>query len=170
MWYLFLDTTKVLYICVKLQDMKKQKPIAPKVNEPLNDRVEEAFVLYNATAPINFNSYALKELSYKSFKSILDLNVFTIAEWAALLQLSERTFHRYAKDNLSFNGILTERIELIHTLILEGLQLFGTQFKQWLQSAPYSLAGKKPIQILYTQEGILEVYKLMKRMQHGVVA
>jgi uncharacterized protein (DUF2384 family) len=114
--------------------------------------------------------YMATELAYKDFKTILDLNVFTIAEWASLLQLSERTFHRYAKDNLSFNAILTERIALLQTLINEGLRMFGTQFKSWLNSEPYSLFGKKPIQILYTQEGILEVYRIMKRMQHGIVA
>jgi uncharacterized protein (DUF2384 family) len=116
------------------------------------------------------NNYLSTEMSYNSFKNILDLNVFTIAEWAGFLQLSERTMHRYAKENLSFNGILTERINLLHTLITEGISLFGSKFKAWLNTEPYSLFGQKPIQILYTQKGISEVYKIMKRLQHGIVA
>jgi putative toxin-antitoxin system antitoxin component (TIGR02293 family) len=148
--------------------MKKHKEykdieIEPSIlNEPLIDTG------YTISEPIN--NYYSTELSYNNFKKILDLNVFTIAEWAALLQISERTMHRYAKENLSFNGILTERINLLHTLIKEGIALFGTQFKAWLNTTPYSLFGKKPIEILYTQIGILEVFKIMKRMQHGIVA
>jgi uncharacterized protein (DUF2384 family) len=151
--------------------MKKliKKPIDSKLSIEEQSFILEPSVLYLSNTSIS-DKFIAHELSYKNFKSILDLNVFTISEWAALLQLSERTFHRYAKDNLSFNSILTERIQLLHTLVSEGLKLFGSNFKAWLNSEPFSLFGKKPIQILYTQEGILEVYRIMKRMQHGIVA
>lgn len=153
----------------------KKKPTLNKAyptTEPEIHMIGEANTSYEyvSVQDNSLNNYSAIELSYKEFKKILDTNVFTIAEWAALLQLSERTFHRYAKSNLSFNAILTERINLLNTLITEGLQLFGANFKNWLNSEPYSLFGQKPIEILFTQKGIVQVYKIMKRMQHGIVA
>ncbi len=109
------------------------------------------------------------EMPYNAFKKILNTNIFTIAEWASFLQLSERTFHRYAKENLSFNALLTERIQLLNMLIEEGIGLFGTNFKEWLHSTPYTLFGAKPIEVMFTQRGIIAVYQMLKRLQHGVV-
>jgi uncharacterized protein (DUF2384 family) len=132
--------------------------------------VEESIVVYGAPKLDTSNKFEATELPYHHFKLILDLNVFTIAEWAGLLQISERTMHRFAKEDLSFSGILTERIELLHQLIKEGIHLFGPNFKAWLVSKPYNLFGKMPMNLLYTHLGIMEVYKIMKRLQHGIVA
>jgi uncharacterized protein (DUF2384 family) len=132
--------------------------------------VEESIVVYGAPKLDTSNKFEATELPYHHFKLILDLNVFTIAEWAGLLQISERTMHRFAKEDLSFSGILTERIELLHQLIKEGIHLFGPNFKAWLLSKPYNLFGKMPMNLLYTHLGIMEVYKIMKRLQHGIVA
>jgi uncharacterized protein (DUF2384 family) len=158
-----------MYICDKLHAMKKVKNYDAQDVTIENNIVSESAIAYETT-PNAVYSYMVTEMSYNNFKTILDLNVFTIAEWANLLQISERTMHRFAKENLSFNGILTERINLLHQLIKEGISLFGPQFKAWLNSTPFNLFGQKPIFLLHTHLGILEVYKIIKRMQHGIVA
>jgi uncharacterized protein (DUF2384 family) len=109
-----------------------------------------------------------KELSYKKFKAIMDKAPFTLSEWAALLQLSERTLLRYAKDGQAFNSILSERILALEQVINEGVAFFASNFKDWLYSTPYSKAGKRPMDYLYTHKGIEEVYHTIMRLQVGV--
>jgi uncharacterized protein (DUF2384 family) len=150
--------------------MKKQKVIKIYESIEVDNIVSEPAVLYETSKVPNIYKYLATELSYNNFKLILDLNVFTIAEWASLLQISERTMHRFAKENLSFNGILTERINLLHVLLKEGISLFGPHFKAWLNSEPFNLYGQMPINMLNTHIGIVEVFKIMKRLQHGIVA
>jgi uncharacterized protein (DUF2384 family) len=150
--------------------MKNLKPKNSFEDKMDSNIVEESIVFYGTHKLNTTNKFASTELPYHHFKLILDLNVFTIAEWASLLQISERTMHRFAKEDLSFSGILTERIQLLHEIIKEGIHLFGPNFKAWLFSKPYNLYGEMPMNLLYTHLGIVEVYKIMKRLQHGIVA
>jgi uncharacterized protein (DUF2384 family) len=109
-----------------------------------------------------------KVMPYKSFKKVLDKGPFNLIEWASLLQLSERTLQRYAKDQISFNTILAERIHFLSVLIDEGHALFGDSFKQWLHSKPVLFKSKTPYDYLFTHDGITFVFKTMKQMQLGI--
>lgn len=113
----------------------------------------------------------VKNFTYKDFKKILDKAPFTIGEWADMLFISERTLHRYAKDNSSFNGLQIERILLLEQLIDTGNELFGKEgFKTWLQSAPFSLDSDRVKDKLTTHNGIQDVIDLLGRIQHGIPA
>ncbi|GAB3009889.1 hypothetical protein GCM10027051_08940 [Niabella terrae] len=113
----------------------------------------------------------VKDFTYQHFKKILARGPFTITEWADMLFMSERTLHRYAKENGSFNGLQIERILLLKQLIDAGNKLFGNAgFKAWLQSQPYSLHGKAAAALLRTHTGIQELIDLMGRLQHGISA
>lgn len=65
----------------------------------------------------------LNDFRYSSFKAILDKSPFTIGEWAQLLYMSERTLHRYAKDQAAFNGLQIERILVLEEFIDEGTSI-----------------------------------------------
>lgn len=141
---------------------------------PKISRVEEVFVPYD-TAPVTYTvvtpNVEIEDLKYSSFKPILDKSPFTIAEWALLLYVSERTLHRYAKEDLSFNGLQTERILLIEELIDTGLDLFGKEgLKEWVHSSPFSLGGIKVFDQLFTHQGIQATIDILHRIQHGVSA
>ncbi|MFM2385617.1 MAG: hypothetical protein RL660_374 [Bacteroidota bacterium] len=114
-------------------------------------------------------SYLPSTLSYAAFKVILDTHALTVAEWASLLQLSERTMHRFAKENLSFNALESERIALLHQALLQANQLFGNTTKQWLLGHSYGFNGLQPIQYLYTHAGIMHVQRVLTNIQYGVV-
>lgn len=114
---------------------------------------------------------AVKDFTYTFFKKIADKSPFTLSDWAGFLYLSERTLHRYAKDESTFNGLQIERILLLEILINAGNELFGLEgFKNWLLSKPFSLNGQMPKEMLFTHEGIQEVIDVIGRMQYGITA
>ncbi|ULT41478.1 DUF2384 domain-containing protein [Niabella defluvii] len=88
-----------------------------------------------------------------------------------MLFISERTLHRYAKDDGGFNGLQIERILLLEVLIDIGNETFGQEgFKSWLQSRPFSLNGEIVKSKLTTHNGIQEVIDTLGRIQHGISA
>ncbi|MEQ1554036.1 MAG: antitoxin Xre-like helix-turn-helix domain-containing protein [Ferruginibacter sp.] len=150
--------------------MKKQKKIEPKKyeqDEPLNV-VNEPAAFYGVLK----TTTGLKEFSYNDFKKIADKIPFSMAEWAAILHVSERTLQRYAKNNGSFAPINAERISLIEKVIKEGKTTFGNidNFYNWIKRSPYMLEGNISIHSLSTYEGIQNVMTQLGRIQHGIFA
>lgn len=111
-----------------------------------------------------------QDFTFAHFKKIADKSPFTLQEWAMILHISDRTLHRYAKENTVFNGLLVDRILQIEKLVDKGNMLLGAGFKHWLQQKPFSLQGYKPIELLITFEGVQEVINLLGRMEHGISA
>jgi hypothetical protein len=136
----------------------------------------EPFAMYEATPSFSIIGKKtdvkklVKEFTYKEFKKIFDKSPFTLAEWADLLFISERTLQRYAKTNAEFSGLHIERILQLEKLIDMGNDFFKKNFKEWLLSSPFSLNGLTPISMLNTYEGIQEVTFLIGRIQHGISA
>ncbi len=149
--------------------MKKIKATKPKVSDEESKNImPELSVFYsNPKKPIE-----LKEFTYNDFKKIADKVPFTLAEWASILHVSERTLQRYAKSNSSFAPINAERISLIETVIKEAKITFGKaeNFYNWLKRNPYMLEANISIQSLSTYEGIQNVLTQMGRIQHGILA
>lgn len=112
-----------------------------------------------------------KDFHYKDFRKIADKAPFILAEWADILHLSERTLHRYAKENSTFAGLQIELILLTEKLIDMGNEVFGKEgFKSWLQSAVFSLDNKTPKEFLNSYSGIQELINTIGRIQHGISA
>lgn len=113
----------------------------------------------------------VKDFTYKYFKRIADKAPFTLSEWAEILHLSERTLHRYAKDNNAFHGLQIELILLTEKLIDMGNALFGKEgLKNWVHSPVFSLGNRKPIDHMQSYAGIQEVIQLIGRLQYGISA
>lgn len=162
-----------MYINDKEQKMKKQSKKHSRETSA-ESNVEEIYVPYD-TAPKTYSKIDqkvdLENFSYSSFKVILDKSPFIISEWAQLLYLSERTMHRYAKENTSFNGLQAERILILENLIDTGIDFFGKEgLKQWIRSTPFSLQGVKVFDCLFTYQGIQASIDTLKRSQHGIPA
>ncbi|MFT4095037.1 MAG: hypothetical protein QM640_15505 [Niabella sp.] len=138
---------------------------------PISIVSEPEAALYRITNKNNKSEVFVKDFTYKDFKKISDKGAFTIGEWADMLFMSERTLHRYAKENGVFNGLQTERILLLETLIDMGIDMFGKDgFKTWLQSRPFSLGGEIVKNKLTTHNDIQDVIDILGRIQHGISA
>lgn len=117
------------------------------------------------------NVVLTKDFTYQDFKKIADDAPFTLRDWAGFLHTSERTLHRYAKENSSFNGLQIERILLFKKLITQGNRLFGKEnFPVWLDRKIFSLLYHSPRELLLTHDGVQEVIDIMGRIEHGIVA
>ena len=134
-------------------------------------KVEEPAAIYHIMPKSNKVEVLVKDFTYKDFKKILNKGAFTLGEWADMLFMSERTLHRYAKDDGGFNGLQIERILLLEVLIDMGNEMFGKDgFKTWLQSKPFSLNGEMAKAKLGTHNGIQEIIDTLGRKQHGICA
>ncbi|MBK7763133.1 MAG: DUF2384 domain-containing protein [Bacteroidetes bacterium] len=137
-----------------------------------SDAFREPMLAYSLPIKKATNRQLLvRDFDYHHFKKIADKAPFTIADWADILHISERTLHRYAKENTIFSGLQVELILLSEKLISMGNELFGKDgFKTWLNSSVFSLQNKKPKELLHSYAGIQEVINTIGRIQHGISA
>ena len=145
-----------------------KKPVAYKQNAAIS-KVEEPTSLYNRTVKI---LPSVKDFTYNEFKKIAEKTPFTQAEWAAMLQVSERTLQRYAKNNGSFAPINAERFVQINHVLSRGKKVFGSidNFYEWIHSNPPMLEGDLSFASLTSFEGIQKVLTQMGRIEHGILA
>ena len=145
----------------------KSKPILYKANSKASKVAEpfEAYLSYKVM-PLT------KDFNYKEFKKIADKVPFTQKEWSDILHISERTLHRYAKEDGNFNFSVTDRILQIDKVIKRGIEVFGNidKFISWLKSNPYMLEGRLSLQSLASFEGINMILTQLGRIEHGLFA
>ena len=148
------------------------KKVAKKYTPVFSQNIlEDTEVVYPITSRASRKEALVKEFTYDEFKRILIKSPFSLAEWASMLFMSERSLHRYAKDESGFNGLQIERIFLLEALVDLGNEMFGRDgFKTWLQSRPFSLGGDVVQSYLTTHDGIQELIDILGRMQHGISA
>jgi len=152
--------------------MKKttsSKKAVPYQQKNIDNSVNEPEAVYNRSVRV---IPAVKDFSYFEFKKIAQNTPFTQSEWAAMLQVSERTLQRYAKNNGSFAPINAERAIQIANVINEGIKTFGNveMFYNWIKRNPYMPEGSLSFDSLTTYEGIGKVRTQLGRIQQGLFA
>ncbi len=130
--------------------------------------LEEPFVEYASVKKLP----AVADFSYRKFEKLSTLVPFTQREWASILDLSERTLQRYARDNKGFEGIYNDRLLHIEQLIEIGLETFVTAdaFYSWLKKDKTALGKPLNFESLFTTRGIQELINQLLRIQQGVYA
>jgi uncharacterized protein (DUF2384 family) len=112
------------------------------------------------------------EFSYKQFKKMADQLQFTVAEWAQILHLSDRTIQRYAANNQAFEGIYADRLRQINHLMQHGFAVFKKPvfFVEWLKKDKSVLGQLLNFQSLFSSEGIRALDNQLGRIEYGVFA
>jgi putative toxin-antitoxin system antitoxin component (TIGR02293 family) len=148
----------------KTYDIKKYFP------ENSESIVNEGTSLYESRpAKASYKPIITKDFTYKNFKLIADKAPFTLNDWAEIMHISERTLHRYAKENTPFNGLQIEIILLAEKLIDMGNQVFGRDgFKSWMQSSVFSLDNRSPKEFINSYAGLQEIINVIGRIQYGI--
>ena len=148
----------------------------PSNKKPGAYKQDDAVSKVNESTPVYQRSVkvipSVKDFTYNDFKKIAEKTPFTQAEWAAMLQVSERTLQRYAKNNGSFAPINAERFVQINHVVTRGKEVFGSveAFYDWIHSNPPSLEGDLSFSSLTSYEGIQKVLTQLGRIQHGILA
>jgi putative toxin-antitoxin system antitoxin component (TIGR02293 family) len=147
-----IDSKTIKYVA-------KEKP--PVVEEPTANYMRSIIAFPSSN-----------KFTYKDFKTIAESTPFTIAQWALMLHVSERTLQRYAKNNSSFAPINAERALQIIKLIKKGIDILGSvdKFYNWLNRNPYMLEGNLSLQSLTTSDGINDVLTQLNRIEQGLFA
>ncbi len=163
--------TNVVSLVTNVEVMKKQeRPNRKKtVKENLSkSKVEEPVTEYRTVRAIP----TLKDFTFNEFKKIADKAPFSLAEWAAILHLSERTLQRYAKNDGVFATMNAERILQIAKVLDQGKITFGSvdNFYNWLKDEPRSQEGNLSLNSLNTYDGIEKVLTQLGRIQYGLFA
>ena len=151
-----------------MQKDKKNKPTAQYKPNLSSSKVEEPLILFNE----HKNNLLLQDFTFKDFRKICNQVPLTQKEWSDVLHISERTLHRYAKDNTSFSFSVTDRILQIQKVLKKGIEVFGSadKFIMWLKDNPSMLEGRLSFQSLGSFEGISSVLTQLSRIEHGVLA
>jgi putative toxin-antitoxin system antitoxin component (TIGR02293 family) len=94
----------------------------------------------------------------------------SLKEMAALLQVAERTLHRFRSDG-RLDTTASERLLLLGNLAVHGLQVFDDEaeaFRAWLRYPLRELNQQTPLSLLTTISGFGLVDDVLTRIEYGV--
>ncbi|HTN45092.1 MAG TPA: antitoxin Xre/MbcA/ParS toxin-binding domain-containing protein [Flavipsychrobacter sp.] len=155
----------------------RKKPEVVKPYTPIDEAslLTEPEIAYNVIDDRNMFlliNTVKKGVDYNMFLSIADKSPFDISEWCNYLHLSERTLHRYKKENKSFDPLYSEKILELTMLYKYGFNVFGNKekFNVWLNAKSIAMGGIKPKDLLDTSFGISMVKNELTAIEHGVLA
>ncbi len=111
-------------------------------------------------------------ISFRAFTEFVKSTPFSMSEWAGFLHISERTLHRYQKENHSFDAPRSEKILQVAMLYKHGMDVFGSKaaFDTWLDTEIISLGKIKPKSLLDSSFGISILKDELSRIEHGIPA
>ena len=119
------------------------------------------------------NPLELIELSRKGIsRSAVDLVAqkigFSDREMAHVLNISERTFHRYTPDT-QLDTASTERLLKLMLLYQHGEEVFSNleDFKPWVRQPMRIFADKSALELLDTATGFEWVNNVLSRVEFG---
>ena len=154
--------------CRFMKNLKRTTTKASDKKDEASGKVNEPIVQYKSIKVIP----QVKDFTYEEFRKTADKVPFTLAEWAAILHVSERTLQRYAKNNGKFASINAERFHQINQVINRGKKVFGktSHFYEWLHSNPPMLDGELSFASLTSFDGIQKILTQLGRIEHGILA
>jgi putative toxin-antitoxin system antitoxin component (TIGR02293 family) len=120
----------------------------------------------------NLMMVAESGIPYGTFNQMADQTPLSIGDWASFLHLSERTLHRYRKNQLTFDPLHSERILELVLLFKKGQEIFNSEenYFAWLNTKNIALGSKTPLQLLGSSLGIGLVKDELSRIEHGILA
>ena len=116
---------------------------------------------------------AIKEgIKYTFFEKLVKLSPFSISDWAAFLNISNRSIQRYKKEGGRFNAVSSEKIVEITMLYKYGVEVFEDKekFNTWLSIKNVALGGIVPKELLDTSFGIGLLKDELASIEHGILS
>lgn len=115
------------------------------------------------------NYLQTKDIGWKHVNAIKQLTGYSdevISDW---LNISVKTLRTYRQPAGSFKGKVKENILLILSLVLHGIEVFGTKekFEQWLDTKNFYFDNKSPVSFLNTVTGIRFVNDRLTAIEYG---
>jgi putative toxin-antitoxin system antitoxin component (TIGR02293 family) len=121
------------------------------------------------SSPMEIIALAKKGLPKRSADVMAKGVGLTDREMARILNISERTFHRYKSETM-LDTAATERLLQLFLLYKKGEEVFEDieKFKRWVRRPLRLFGDKSPLDILDTTTGIRLVEDELGRIEYGV--
>lgn len=124
------------------------------------------------THPLELSRIIQAGLPYTLFAIIRDRSVLSEREWSHILDISEKTLSRYAKEGpeFRFRRYQSEKILDVAQVTDLGLAFFDSPeaFRQWLETPNYQFRDRKPLDMLSDTHGSALICDELSRMEHGI--
>lgn len=104
----------------------------------------------------------------KSFAKEVDWPVTNIIDWVGV---SRATYNRRVRSHHRLKADESEAIaRLVRVVEAATTMMNGDQEEaiKWLQEPAIALGGKKPIELLVSESGTVDVIRLIQRVMHGI--
>lgn len=115
---------------------------------------------------------ARRGVSTQRIDQLAQLLGLTLKEMAVLLQIAERTLHRFRREG-RLNEYASERLLLLENLAAHGLMVFDGRadaVSDWIRHPLRELNGQAPLSLLSTISGFGLVDDVLTRIEHGIYA
>ncbi len=123
------------------------------------------------THPLELSLIIQAGLPYALFTVIQERAPLTDKEWSHILDISEKTLGRYAKEGpaFRFRRYQSEKILDVAQVTDLGLAFFDSpsDFRAWLDTRNFSFRDQKPIDMLGDAHGCALLCDELGRMEHG---
>jgi putative toxin-antitoxin system antitoxin component (TIGR02293 family) len=125
--------------------------------------------LAGLSSPMEIIALAKKGLPKRSVDVMAKGVGLTDREMARILNISERTFHRYKSDTI-LDTAATERLLKLFLLYKKGEEVFEDieKFKSWVRHQHVLFGEKSPLDMLDTTTGFRLVEDELGRIEYGV--
>lgn len=112
----------------------------------------------------------LKYFTIASFEQLSKKLLFSQAEWADILHISDRTLQRYLKDAKPFEGLYAEHLYQLENMANLSLAVFSSPelVRAWLLKSKQVLGEDLNFSTLQSFWGVKLISNELGRIAHGV--
>jgi putative toxin-antitoxin system antitoxin component (TIGR02293 family) len=135
-------------------------------------QVEEISDLFVVKDDLALVSKAQEGVEASYFINLLRHSGFRKDELAGLVGIDPKTVDNYRKSQKKFTRDSAEKLLKLHRLFALGDEIFGStpEFIDWLSIPTPALNNQRPLALLHSVSGIMEVEKQLLRLAHGYAA
>ena len=130
--------------------------------------MKQPIVLTRLQNPLDLIEFSRKGLSRAAVDLVAQKIGLSDREMARILNISERTFHRYTPDT-QLDTSSTERLLKLMLLYQHGEEVFSNleDFKPWMRQLMRIFGDKSALDLLDTVTGFEWVNNVLSRMEFG---
>lgn len=130
---------------------------------------KSTFMLLTFDDPFLLIEKTREGLTKDDADALAEVYGLTDREMANILNLSERTYHRY-KEEARLDVSASDRLLQLKKLLQYGEEVFEERekFKRWMRRPLRSMYGEAPLALLNTITGMKIVETALGRIEHGV--
>ena len=155
------QTTKFSNVHTLSKRNRTSKGISLKVNKEIRGHLNKV---------LNFNGMDDLDIPGKLLKELPDIINLSISQVTDALGISKSTYYR-ARNIRHLDHEIVDRMASLLKIYEKGIQAFNgdsEQFKAWLNTTIQNLGGRKPIELITSENGRISILQALSRVRYNV--